>query len=366
MFSPSAENLAMPGSPLAAPRSRWLKLPVRAICADQSPAILARSSSQSSEASPLARRSALSRANRSLASFSTVVPAPAAGAVAGAAVVLGLALVLVVGAVVVGAVPPDRPVRVVGVAVPPGMRANSSVTQRQPPGAAPTPSALNDLLRMLARRVGERISARCACSTSSAQLTFSAQALAGWTALARPTLADGRCSRAILADWAPATSVRRGRTFSAGRCRRARSALTSPARRTLSDLGAATSRPSGRPVPGLAPAGTSIHASTSGKTIRTSIRRLATHGGLEPGRAWAPPLRDRWLRTLQPLRRRGQTVTQHAIAERTGSRGFRAVGPVGGLGESRRRGYPSKPCCWLSSRWAGTMAWCISHGRAPA
>src|SRR6266511_3755663 len=297
MFSPSAENLAMPGRPLAAPRSRWLKLPVRA-----------RSSSQSSKASPLARRSALSRANRSLASFSTVVPAPAAGAVAGAAVVLGLALVLVVGAVVVGAVPPDRPARVVGVTVPPGMRANSSVTQRQPHGAAPTPSALNDLLRMLARRVGERISARCACSTSSAQLTFSAQALAGWTALARPTLADERCSRAIRADWAPATSVRRGRTFSAGRCRRARSAFTSPARRTVSDLGAAaaTSRPSGRPVPGLAPAGTSIHASTSGKTIRTSIRRLATHGGLEPGRAWAPPLRDRWLRTLQPLRRRAR------------------------------------------------------------
>src|SRR5918997_4033651 len=101
MFSPRAENLPMPGRPPAAPRSRWRKLPLPAISADQSPATLARSPSQASAARPLARRSALSRSNRSLASFWAVDRFPAGAAVAAGAVVRGAFLLVVVGALVV-------------------------------------------------------------------------------------------------------------------------------------------------------------------------------------------------------------------------------------------------------------------------
>src|SRR4029453_9898736 len=61
MFSPRAENLAMPGRLLAEPRSRWLKLPLLAIWADQSDATRARSPSHFRGARPLACRSALRR-----------------------------------------------------------------------------------------------------------------------------------------------------------------------------------------------------------------------------------------------------------------------------------------------------------------
>src|SRR5215218_1178233 len=84
MFSPRAENLAMPGRPLAEPRSRSPKLPLLAIWADQSDATRARSPSHLRGARPLACRSALRRANRSLVSFWAVEPPPA-----GAATVLG-------------------------------------------------------------------------------------------------------------------------------------------------------------------------------------------------------------------------------------------------------------------------------------
>src|SRR5918999_4375541 len=102
MFSPRAENLLMPGRPPAAPRSRWRKLPLLAISADQSPATRARSPSQSRAARPLARRSALSRSKRSLASFWAVLWLPAgAGRVVGAAVGRGAGLVVVVVPLVV-------------------------------------------------------------------------------------------------------------------------------------------------------------------------------------------------------------------------------------------------------------------------
>src|SRR5919109_978315 len=95
MFSPSAENLPIPGRLPAAPRSRWRKSPVRAICADHAAAIRARSLSQASWARPLARRSALSRSNRSLVSRSALEVLPAGGAaVVGGAVGLGLGLVV--------------------------------------------------------------------------------------------------------------------------------------------------------------------------------------------------------------------------------------------------------------------------------
>src|SRR4029450_2141602 len=68
MFSPRAENLLMPGRLPAAPRSRWRKLPLLAMSADQSPAIRARSPSHVRAARPLAWRSALRRGNRWLAS----------------------------------------------------------------------------------------------------------------------------------------------------------------------------------------------------------------------------------------------------------------------------------------------------------
>src|SRR4029453_3625982 len=100
MFSPRAENLDMPGRLPAAPRSRWAKLSVLAMCADQSPATRARSSSQSRAARPRARRSALSRLNRSLASFWAVDRLPA-GALVGAVVGLGAGLLVVVAALVV-------------------------------------------------------------------------------------------------------------------------------------------------------------------------------------------------------------------------------------------------------------------------
>src|SRR4029450_4135970 len=85
MFSPRAENLLMPGRLPAAPRSRWRKLPLLAMSADQSPAIRARSPSHLRAARPLAARSALRRSNRSLASVWAVVWLPAgAGGVGGA------------------------------------------------------------------------------------------------------------------------------------------------------------------------------------------------------------------------------------------------------------------------------------------
>src|SRR5215212_5347940 len=105
MFSPRAENFDMPGRPPAAPRSRWAKLPVEAMCADESPATRARSGSHSRLARPLARRSALRRSNRSLVSVWAVDPPPAgASAVVGGAVVRGaLEVVVAARVVVVGA-----------------------------------------------------------------------------------------------------------------------------------------------------------------------------------------------------------------------------------------------------------------------
>src|SRR4029450_8821093 len=115
MFSPRAENFDMPGRPPAAPRSRWAKLPLRAICSDQSPATRARSESHLRAVRPLARRSALRRSNRSLVRVWAVDPPPAgASAVVGVAVVRGAlevvvaARVVVVGAVVVVVVRPGR------------------------------------------------------------------------------------------------------------------------------------------------------------------------------------------------------------------------------------------------------------------
>src|SRR4029450_11163198 len=97
MFSPRAENLLMPGRLPAAPRSRWRKLPLLAMSADQSPAIRARSPSHLRAARPLAWRSALRRSNRSLASVWAVVWLPAgAGEVVGAPAGLGAGLLVVV------------------------------------------------------------------------------------------------------------------------------------------------------------------------------------------------------------------------------------------------------------------------------
>src|SRR4029453_6133594 len=148
MFSPRAENLPMPGRPPAAPRSRWRKLPLPAISADQAPATRARSPSQSSAARPLARRSALSRSNRSLASFWAVVWLPAgAGAAVGAVVgrgaglvVVGAALVVVVAGVVVVVVARAGR-RAFPAALVSGTLASSSVTQMQPALLVPTPRA---------------------------------------------------------------------------------------------------------------------------------------------------------------------------------------------------------------------------------
>src|ERR687890_616803 len=105
MFSPRAENFDMPGRLPAAPRSRWAKLPVRAIWSDQSPATRARSPSHLRAARPRARRSALRRSDRSLVSVWAVHPPPAGGAaVVGAAVVRGTLEVVVAARVgVVGA-----------------------------------------------------------------------------------------------------------------------------------------------------------------------------------------------------------------------------------------------------------------------
>src|SRR4029453_3495140 len=69
MFSPRAENLAMPGRLLAEPRSRWLKLPLLAIWADQSDATRARSPSHFRAVRPLACRSALRRAGEAVVRF---------------------------------------------------------------------------------------------------------------------------------------------------------------------------------------------------------------------------------------------------------------------------------------------------------
>src|SRR5829696_739960 len=231
MFSPRAENLAMPGRLPAAPRSRWAKLPVLAMCADQSPATRARSLSHSRAARPRVWRSALSRLNRSLASFWAVVWLPA-GALVGAVVGRGAGLVVVVAAVVVvgrtgrRAVPPA--------AVASGTLASSSVTHRQPALCAPTPMALKERLRMRRRAVAEPIRSWWAASTLGAQRTCSSQRLAGWTALASPALADRWRADAIRADWAPARADRRGTTLRVGRPWRERSALTSEASRTAS------------------------------------------------------------------------------------------------------------------------------------
>src|SRR5215216_6259713 len=252
MFSPSAENLDMPVRLPAAPRSRWAKSPVLAMWADQSPATRARSSSQSSAARPRARRSALSRLNRSLASFWAVVWLPAgAGAAAGAvvgggsgSVVVVAGLVVVVAAVVVVVAAVVVVVRrgrrsVASAALASGTLASSSVTQRQSTLVAPTPRALKERLRIRRLAVVEAIRPWWAASTLAAQRTCSLQARAGWTASASPTLDDRRRAAAIRADWAPARADRRGTTRRAGRPCRERSALTSEARRMVSGAGAA-------------------------------------------------------------------------------------------------------------------------------
>src|SRR5215216_6687808 len=238
MFSPSAENLDMPVRLPAAPRSRWAKSPVLAMWADQSPATRARSSSQSSAARPRARRSALSRLNRSLASFWAVVWLPAgAGAAAGAVVGGGSGSVVVVAALVVVVRRGRR--SVASAALASGTLASSSVTQRQSTLVAPTPRALKERLRIRRLAVVEAIRPWWAASTLAAQRTCSLQARAGWTASASPTLDDRRRAAAIRADWAPARADRRGTTRRAGRPCRERSALTSEARRMVSGAGAA-------------------------------------------------------------------------------------------------------------------------------
>src|SRR6266498_3795860 len=88
MFSPSAENLSMPGRLDAAPRSRCSKSPVLAMCWDQSAAMLARSASHVRVSRPLACRSALRRANSCWVIFSATV---LARLVAGAPVDAGCA-----------------------------------------------------------------------------------------------------------------------------------------------------------------------------------------------------------------------------------------------------------------------------------
>src|SRR6266702_1870394 len=150
MFSPSAENLSMPGRLDAAPRSRCSKSPVLAMCWDQSAAMLARSASHVRVSRPLACRSALRRANSSWAIFSATVLAQlvagapvedGAGALAlgrlvvvGALVVAG-ALVVVVAAgfrlapVVAGRAAPALPLALVWVALPLAL-AWSAVEQR--------------------------------------------------------------------------------------------------------------------------------------------------------------------------------------------------------------------------------------------
>src|SRR5215216_3796968 len=245
MFSPSAENLDMPVRLPAAPRSRWAKSPVLAMWADQSPATRARSSSQSSAARPRARRSALSRLNRSLASFGAVVWLPAgAGAAAGAVVGGGSGSVVVVAGLVVVVVAVVVVVRrgrrsVASAALASATLASSSVTQRQSTLVAPTPRALKERLRIRRLAVVEAIRPWWAASTLAAQRTCSLQARAGWTASASPTLDDRRRAAAIRADWAPARADRRGTTRRAGRPCRERSALTSETRRMVSGAGAA-------------------------------------------------------------------------------------------------------------------------------
>src|SRR6266699_4680677 len=113
MFSPSAENLSMPGRLEAAPRSRCAKSLLLAMCCDQSAAMLARSRSHCSGSRPLAWRSALSRANSSWVILSgtvlarLVAGAPVEDGAARRLVVLGGLVVagpwVVVGALVVAA-----------------------------------------------------------------------------------------------------------------------------------------------------------------------------------------------------------------------------------------------------------------------
>src|SRR5215217_2996983 len=245
MFSPRAENLDMPGRLPAAPRSRWAKLSVLAMCADQSPATRASSLSHLRAARPRAWRSALSRLNRSLASFWAVVWPPAgAGALVGAVVGRGAGLVVVVAALVVVVAAVVVVGRTGRRAVPPaavasGTLASSSVTHRQPALCAPTPMAFKERLRMRRRAVAEPIRSWWAASTLGAQRTCSSQALAGWTAWARPALDDRRRADAIRVDWARARADRRGTALRVGRPCRDRSALTSEASRTASGAGAA-------------------------------------------------------------------------------------------------------------------------------
>src|SRR6266542_4474897 len=99
MFSPSAENLSMPGRLDAAPRSRCSKSPVLAMCWDQSAAMLARSASHVRVSRPLACRSALRRANSCWVIFSATV---LARLVAGAPVEDGAAAVVLGRLVVAG------------------------------------------------------------------------------------------------------------------------------------------------------------------------------------------------------------------------------------------------------------------------
>src|SRR5438093_11365991 len=145
MFSPSAENCPIPGLLRAASRSRWTNWPLRAIWPDQSLAIRARSSLHASAGRPRALRSALTRANRSLAIASAVVDGRPGADRTGT----GLLVAVLVGVDV--SAPP--PVGASGLEADCGgvARANSTVTQRQLPLTVPSPMPL---------RVGERIIGR--------------------------------------------------------------------------------------------------------------------------------------------------------------------------------------------------------------
>src|SRR6266508_3433789 len=264
MFSPSAENLPIPGRPPAAPRSRWLKSPVRAIRADHSAAIRARSLSQSSSARFRARRSALSRSNRSLASRSAVDTEPDGGvAVVGAAVALGLGPAVVVALVVVGLVVAGRRGLVVGV--------------------APLPGAL--------------------------------------------------------ATW-----------------------------RSASRAGAAAAAPAGC-WPGLAPAGISAQASSSGKAMRKAVRRFVSQG--LPGRACRGRVLARLLGSwsCKLTASRGGGPDRHRSARKNkrkaGSRGLSAVGPWGELGGWPTTRLPFQTRQLLSSRPGPGAADRPGPGRPP-
>jgi hypothetical protein len=106
----------------------------------------------------------------------------------------------------------------------------------------------------------------------------------------------------------------------------------------------------------LALAGSRAQASSRGKTIRNPILRLRRHG--EVARAWRGralvPRGAGWLRKLASLSR-GKRAKAYQCSKPTSARSARVplglpLAQMGGWGGGRRRPYPSKPGCCLSSR----------------